>query len=88
MVKRYCKNRIGDHYVEQGDYHVLQTRDSQIIRPADFASSIEPGMALEMSIILRKGMTFQDSRKNCPRCSSDHTSAAGSDGWVEWLVCP
>ena len=81
MVKAFCKSRIGHRYVEQGDYHVLQ--DAQIVRHAKFADSVEPGMALEMSIILRKENVSQGSRKQCPRCQSNHTSV-DVDGWVEW----
>ena len=85
IIKGYFKNRIGHSYIERGDYHVLRTQDSQIIPPEELASSVEPGMVMEMSIIMRQTLTVDDKkRKTCPRCQYVNSSAGTGDCWIEW----
>ncbi|KIM74459.1 hypothetical protein PILCRDRAFT_14367 [Piloderma croceum F 1598] len=68
IIKGYCKDRYGDHHVKWGAYEVIRAEDSQTISPSKFAHSVEPGMVLELSIILRQDETLQDSKDKCPRC--------------------
>jgi hypothetical protein len=85
MVKSHTKGRIGDNYVERGDYRILQAQDSRTLTPAEFEQNVQPGMSIEMSIVLRRQITSQDSHMQCPRCqliSSITTDDFGD--WVEW----
>jgi hypothetical protein len=56
------------------------------VAPAEFASTVEPGMALEMSIVLRQKDSFQDNGKTCPRCGHISVSVKPYNGWIEWQV--
>jgi hypothetical protein len=48
---------------------MISAEDNQVISPwaSVFASRVEPGMVVNMSIVLRQETTFQEK---CPRC--DH----------------
>jgi hypothetical protein len=82
----YCKNRIGDHFIERGDYQVIRAEDSQTIVPAEFSSKVESGMVLEISIVLQQRAAFPGGGKKCPRCSYKNSNVARSGGWIEWKV--
>ena len=87
-MKGYCKDRVGDDYVARGAYGVLQSRDTRIMQPVEFASRVQPGMELEMSIMLRQHNNLRDTRKECPRCHFINIGVTYVDAWVEWQVCP
>jgi hypothetical protein len=74
----------------QGDYQVMRSQDSRVISPTEFASTVQPGMMLEMNIILRKNSTFQANKEKCPRpqCRYINLHATASQGWIEWRVLP
>jgi hypothetical protein len=85
IINAYCKNRPGNRYVENGDYQVIHARDSSVIGPASF-NTVEAGMRLEMSIILRQSTTSQVNRGRCPRCSRLNSLATATGGWIDWKV--
>jgi hypothetical protein len=65
IIKAYChKNRFGDSHVRRDDYEVIRADDNQIIDPSELASTVEPGMVLEISIFLRRSTAFWDDRGN------------------------
>jgi hypothetical protein len=86
ILRGYFKDRIGQDYVERGDYHVLRAEDSQVINPSELASTVEPGMVIEMSIILRQKFAIGDNEKACPRCRYINSSRKLINGWIEWQV--
>lgn len=84
IVKSYCrKDRLGDWHVMRDDYEVVREEDSQIVRPSEFGSVIQPGTVLEISIFLRKNSPFQEVETKCLRCS--HINV-GARGWIHWKV--
>jgi hypothetical protein len=73
---------MGVSYIERGAYEVIRAEDSQIIGPSELASMAQPGMKLEISIVMRQRVA--DQRK-CPRCGYINLRAAVR-GWIEWQV--
>jgi hypothetical protein len=72
--------------VERGDYEVLRAEDSHMINRSEFAKTVEPGMVLEMSIVMRQATAFKDSKEKCPRCHHINVNATVAGGWIEWKV--
>ena len=72
--------------MNRGDYELIIPYDGQIIRRSEFASTVQPGMTVEMSIILRQDKAFQDNKQKCPRCHHLNRHAADAGGWIEWKV--
>jgi hypothetical protein len=85
IIKGYCKHSHGNRHLKRGDYEVIRPGDGQVISRSDFASTVKPGMILELSIILRRD--FQDN-KECPRCYHINRFANISGGWIEWQMSP
>ena len=84
VFKSYCrKNRFGDRHVRRDDYEVIRAQDSQIIDPSELATTVEPGMVLEISIFLRQNMALQDDKTKCLRCG--HINPDAHD-WIHWKV--
>jgi hypothetical protein len=84
IIKGYCrKNRSGDSYVRRDDYEVMRAQDSRIIVPSKLASTVEPGMVLEISIFLRQNATAQNDKMKCPRCRYINLNACD---WIRWKV--
>jgi hypothetical protein len=84
MVKAYSKGRKGDHFVERGDYRILQTQDDHTLTPEEFDERARPGMAVEMSIVLRERITSQDFRRHCPQCGFLDPTITAFDRWITW----
>jgi hypothetical protein len=85
MVKAYSKGRMGDSYVERGDYRILQSQDAHALTPSEFEQKVKPGMAVEMSIVLRRRIASPESQMQCPRCQFiGPTITNDFDGWIEW----
>jgi hypothetical protein len=72
--------------VKRGAYEVIRADDSQTISPSKFARSVEPGMVLELSIILWQDEGLQDNKDKCPRCHHINRSTTINRGWIEWKV--
>jgi hypothetical protein len=58
IINGYCKDRVGNHFVERGDYQLVRANGSQTVRRSEFAGVVEPGMVLEMCIILHQQTAF------------------------------
>jgi hypothetical protein len=72
--------------VERGDYQVLRAEDSQMINRSEFARMVEPGMLLEMTIVMRQNTAFHENKGKCPRCRHMNLNATITNGWIEWHV--
>lgn len=88
IITGFCRGRVGNHYVEQGDYQVISPADNRRIEPTQLAQRVKAGMVLEMSIVVHQMSAFQDSKVRCPRCGHINLGAIASDsnGWIEWQV--
>lgn len=43
-------------------------------------------MIVEISIVKRQSITFQDNKEKCPRCHYVNLSITATNGWIEWQV--
>ena len=84
IIMGYCKGYIGGGYVERGEYNMITAEGHTKIGPTEFAREVNPGMILEMSIVLRQRTTY--NRETCPRCHHINLSLATHNGWIEWQV--
>jgi hypothetical protein len=66
----------------------MRSEDSRVINHTEFASTVRPGMVLEMNIILRKNSNFQANKEKCPRpqCRHINLNVTATNGWIEWRV--
>jgi hypothetical protein len=71
--------------VRWGDYEVIRAEDGQVVQPSEFASTVVPGMVLEIGIILRQNESFQYGKQKCPRCKNNNLNPV-NNGWIEWKV--
>ena len=62
---------------------MVSAEDNQIISPSIVARTIEPGMVVEMSIVLHQETNFQET---CPRCGHGSSNVTVASGWIEWKV--
>jgi hypothetical protein len=67
---------------------MMRSEGNEVISPSEFASTVEPGMVLEMNIILRKQSDFQANKEKCPRpqCRHINLNVTATHGWIEWQV--
>lgn len=88
IINGFCKDRVGNRYVTQGDYEVMRPEDNRVISRSEFTVAVEPGMVLEMSIILWKKSAFQTNKEKCPRpgCGHLNLNVTATHGWIEWKV--
>ncbi|KAF8586183.1 hypothetical protein K439DRAFT_1631944, partial [Ramaria rubella] len=86
ILQGYCKDRIGNRYVDRGDYHILSAEGSLIPR-REFASSVKAGVVVEMSIIIRMRRTQREGKNVCPRCRCANTNGIPNQGWFECRKC-
>lgn len=80
MVNGYCKGRVGENFIEQGDFQLIRSNDCASIRPSQFIGAAQPGTVFEMGIVLR---ISNSEERRCPRCRYVN-SAVGLNGWIEW----
>lgn len=74
---------MGVKFVERGDFELIRSDDYQIVDYHNLADAVQPGMTLEMSIILREGHNLNP--KICPRCGHMNAMLV-TKTWVEWQV--
>ncbi|KDR72523.1 hypothetical protein GALMADRAFT_252652 [Galerina marginata CBS 339.88] len=85
VLKGFSRNRVGQHYVDQGDYQIVHPNNDKTVNRSDLYK-LKEGETVEMSIILRSGDN-NENRNRCPRCSflDDHAPLNG--GWTKCLRC-
>jgi hypothetical protein len=86
IIASYCKGYIGGDYVERGEYNVIETEGYKRIGPTEFARDVNPGVVLEMSIILRQRSASKSETCDiaCPRCHHNNLTLDTHNGWIEW----
>lgn len=72
--------------MERGDYQVIRADNNQVIGWSELPNTVESGMILEMSIILRQETAFQNTKEKCPRCGHVNLNVTANRGWIEWKV--
>jgi hypothetical protein len=85
IIRAYFPNdRVGSRHIQQGNYYVSRAGSSQIIRPSELGNSVEAGMVLEMSVVLRREEILSYFMKRCPRCQNINRTRVPVNGWIEW----
>jgi hypothetical protein len=64
----------------------VRTIDSGSITRSEFTSVVEPGMSVELSIIVRQTVLLQEDKEKCLRCGFSNSIVTAQDGWIEWQV--
>jgi len=85
VVTGYCRDRIGQSYIERGSYQIVQPDNDEVIDRSAFSQTVKEGQTFEMSIILRSKNAIEDD-KRCPRCSHLNTHALFGS-WTRCLRC-
>jgi hypothetical protein len=62
----------------------VRTADSGSISRSEFASVAEPGMSVELSIIVRQTILSREDKEKCLRCGFVNSVITSQDGWIEW----
>jgi hypothetical protein len=65
---------------------LVRAVDNGSISRSEFASMVEPGMIVELSIVVRQRLAFQEDTEKCPRCDFVNLNVAAHNGWIEWQV--
>ena len=66
-----------------GNYELVRAEDNHTMNRSEFGSTVQPGMVLEISIILKRIEAPQDNAEKCPRCGYVNKIASG---WTKWKV--
>ncbi|KDR84462.1 hypothetical protein GALMADRAFT_714501 [Galerina marginata CBS 339.88] len=87
VLKGYSKGRIGEHYIQQGDYQIIASGIDRVIDRSKLGQ-VQVGERIEMSIVLRSRKGIRDNLGRCPRCSHLNTVASSEPGrWTRCLQC-
>ncbi|KZP32558.1 hypothetical protein FIBSPDRAFT_1036711 [Athelia psychrophila] len=89
VITRFCKNIAGSILIQQGDYKILTSDDEESIDPKDFSTVLQPGITVEMCIVLREPVTDRhgSEQHRCPRCNHVNTKVITVSGWVNCRRC-
>lgn len=86
ILKAYAQNRIGQKYIEQGEFQLIGSGDNKVIERSALGRLVREGDTLEISIVLVLQTTGnKDQERECPKCSYVNAAAASvDDSWVQW----
>jgi len=84
VIQVHCRDHQGCDFIARGDYEIIRAEDFQIIQPSEFASAVQSGVKLEMSIVMWQKTA--DERK-CPRCGHINFPPTAINGWIECRRC-
>ncbi|CAL1699190.1 unnamed protein product [Somion occarium] len=83
FMRVYFKDRAGLSFIKRRDYDVsLRSDDGTSRTPWD--ATLQPGVTLSMSAILR---SQDDNSQRCPRCNKMNSAHADNDGEVKCFYC-
>ncbi|KDR80918.1 hypothetical protein GALMADRAFT_241464 [Galerina marginata CBS 339.88] len=81
ILQGFSRNRIGQRYVDQGDYEIVRPDNDQVIDRSDLCK-VKAGETIEISIVL---LIIDQHPRRCPRCSRLNSVSEG--GWIKCLRC-
>ncbi|KZP18175.1 hypothetical protein FIBSPDRAFT_602091 [Athelia psychrophila] len=86
MISGFCRGVAGDVVILRGDYMILNSEDDQVINPEKFAFVLQPGMAVDMSIVFHEQAERGKGGEGhiCPRCQHVNSRCTG---WVNCANC-
>ncbi|PPR01807.1 LOW QUALITY PROTEIN: hypothetical protein CVT26_013166 [Gymnopilus dilepis] len=88
ILKGYSSNRMGQEFVERGDFEIVRADSGGMIFPEDFARVVQEGDVLEMSAVFRLPATARRKAFRCPRCSRANISNLISRTWIRCFEYP
>ncbi|KAF7966177.1 hypothetical protein HWV62_39756 [Athelia sp. TMB] len=73
VISGFCKDSAGYSLIQRGNYKIWNSDDDHAISPADIATSLWPGMRVEMSIVLHAQAAGRKAGQTCrcPRCGHE-----------------
>ncbi|KAF7977373.1 hypothetical protein HWV62_3975 [Athelia sp. TMB] len=85
----YCVKSVGGPLIQRGDYKILKPDDDQIIDPSQIGTVLQPGVTVEMGIVLREqaGDMEAGGEYKCPRCRHMNIRIITNSGWVNCQKC-
>lgn len=86
MIIGFCKDSAGSMLIQRGDYRILSSDDEEFIKPAEISAVLQPGMTVEMSIVLREPVAerYGSEKHRYPRCNHVNRKVITISGWVSW----
>ncbi|KZP09482.1 hypothetical protein FIBSPDRAFT_239273 [Athelia psychrophila] len=86
VITGFCKDSAGGMLIRRGDYRILSSDDEEFTNPLEIATVLQPGMIVEMSIVLREPVAERYGREEhrCPRCNHINSKVITVSGWVSW----
>ena len=85
IIQSYCKNRLGNRFIERADYELVGTVGHGSTSLSEFTSVVKPGMSVELSIIVRQTALLQEEQK-CLRCGFANSVVTAQNVWIEWQM--
>ncbi|KAF8149565.1 hypothetical protein B0H34DRAFT_734353 [Crassisporium funariophilum] len=86
VIKGYSRNRIGQRYIDLGQYEIRRPQSNQLIMRSKFSQQVKAGDTLEISIILHKRQKYDElAKRRCPRCS--YMNNVCSSSWIKCSRC-
>lgn len=86
MVTGFCAGIAGSILIQQGDYKILRSDNEKYIDRKEFPTVLQPGMTVELCIVLREPVADRHGSKEhrCPRCDHLNSKVITVSGWVSW----
>ncbi|KZP31645.1 hypothetical protein FIBSPDRAFT_813169 [Athelia psychrophila] len=83
VITGFCRDLAGDVLVQRGNYRIFNSEDDQVINPEEFYIVLQPGMAVDMSIVFHEQAKERQGSEgyNCPRCKHINSRCTG------WVTC-
>ncbi|KAF7969658.1 hypothetical protein HWV62_26700 [Athelia sp. TMB] len=87
VISGFCRDSAGYSLVQRGDYRIWNSENDNVISPEDIATSLGPGMRVEMSIVLHAQAEERRSSQaqRCPRCRHLNREVVTESGWLDWI---
>ncbi|KZP13559.1 hypothetical protein FIBSPDRAFT_131739 [Athelia psychrophila] len=89
VITGFCKYSAGGMLIQRGAYRILSSDDEEFINPTDISTVLQPGMTLEMSIVLREPAAerYGGEEHRCPRCNHINSKVITVSRWVSCRNC-
>ena len=85
----HFKGKIGEDYVEQGDYSISSEDGKYLVQHDDWQSALRTGSVILMSMVIKKIDLHQQREhqsQTCPRCYKTLLGVMTDGGWLKWQV--
>ena len=65
---------------------IFKSNDDTVVSRSDFSAELQPGMTVEMSIVLHEQAEDRHVTEwsRCPRCNYVDNGVVAGSGWLSW----